>query len=373
MSSSLSFRRFAAAACVVGSALGAPALAAAGSVPVSSVTGTLTAVGSSTFTVQTSGKQVGVIAALTAAANKVTKGDYPYVWGGGHAVAGVASVGIKGGPGANGKRVGFDCSGSVAAVLAGAGLWPAGASVPSDAGVISELRSAGIIAPGAGTGASEVTLYDDPGVHIFMNIDGRFFGTSDGYGGNSTQKNGGAGWLDDSAPDAHSRIYKQYHVVPSVLKARRSDGYNYTFQDGAVAALLPAFPVGRKVAVTYTSTGGTLTATSVSLPNSITTTGTVTAISPTAGTVTLQTAPGTTLTLQVGTDTSLLSGLLVGDTVEATYTKSGARLTLHSVAVTAQAVTPPPSSGGTESPDGGAGYSGGGGGTGGSGSGGGGY
>jgi hypothetical protein len=58
--------------------------------------------------------------ALIAAADAVARGDYPYVYGGGHAEAGTASIGIKG-PGYNGRRVGFDCSGSVAAVLAGAG------------------------------------------------------------------------------------------------------------------------------------------------------------------------------------------------------------------------------------------------------------
>ena len=55
-----------------------------------------------------------------------------------------------------------------------------GSGVPNDAGVISYLRQRGEIAPGAGDGPQEVTLYDDPDVHIFMNINGRFFGTSDG-------------------------------------------------------------------------------------------------------------------------------------------------------------------------------------------------
>jgi cell wall-associated NlpC family hydrolase len=85
-------------------------------------TGTVTAIQSSDFTLQTAGRRTGVINALNEAANAVTEDDYPYVWGGGHAEAGVASKGIKG-PGYNGRRVGYDCSGSVAAVLAGAGLW----------------------------------------------------------------------------------------------------------------------------------------------------------------------------------------------------------------------------------------------------------
>ena len=54
-----------------------------------------------------------MVGALTAAANAVTAGDYPYVYGGGHEAAGTASIGIKG-PGYNGRRIGYDCSGAVA-------------------------------------------------------------------------------------------------------------------------------------------------------------------------------------------------------------------------------------------------------------------
>ena len=61
-------------------------------------------------------------------------------------------------------------------MLADAGVWPAGSGVPADNGVIAQLRSEHLIARGTGT----VTLYDGPGVHIFMSIEGRFFGTSDG-------------------------------------------------------------------------------------------------------------------------------------------------------------------------------------------------
>ena len=152
--------------------------------------------------------------------------DYPYVWGGGHATAGVASVGLRGGPGANGRRIGFDCSGSVAAVLAAGGLWPAGGGVPGDLGVIQQLLAEHLIAPGPGRTPTEVTLYDEPGVHIFMNINGRFFGTSDGAGGGS--RKGGPGWLDDGAPDAYSRAFRQYHVLPGVLRDSTIYGHTYT-------------------------------------------------------------------------------------------------------------------------------------------------
>ena len=127
-------------------ALAAPTAAVAA--PVSgTVTGHITSVGGSTLTVQTAGPRIGVVNALTRAADALAAGNYPYVWGGGHGVAGVASVGARG-PGYNGRRRGFDCSGSVAAVLSGAGLWPAGAGVPGDYGVIQYLARAGLIVRG---------------------------------------------------------------------------------------------------------------------------------------------------------------------------------------------------------------------------------
>src|SRR5205807_416226 len=98
----------------------------------------------------------------------------------------------------------------------------------NDAGVITELRHERLIAPGVGTGPLAVTLYDHPGVHIFMNIEGRFFGTSDGGGGGNP--NGGAGWLSDGAPDASSPAYKRYHVLPGVLRQSTNAAHAITFQ-----------------------------------------------------------------------------------------------------------------------------------------------
>ncbi len=128
-------RRFA-SCCALTLALVIPSAAAAASSHVvagGSVTGTVTAVSGSSFTIQTAGRRVGVVNAMTNAATTVTKQNYPYVYGGGHAQAGIASIGIKG-PGYNGHRKGYDCSGSVAAVLAGAGLWPGGRRSPQRRG-----------------------------------------------------------------------------------------------------------------------------------------------------------------------------------------------------------------------------------------------
>jgi hypothetical protein len=232
-------------ACVA--ALPTAAVAARAQAARGTVTGRITYVSPSAVTIQTPGKPTGVIKALTAAANAITARDYPYVWAGGHAHAGEPSIGTKG-PGYNGRRKGFDCSGSVAAVLAGAGLWQPGSPVPGDAGVIGELRQGHLIAPGAGTAPTEVTLYDDPGVHIFMNVDGRFFGTSDGGGGNSK---GGPTWLDDGAPNASSRNYKRYHLLPSVLANKTSSGQSFTFQTGTESASEQDAELGETVTITY--------------------------------------------------------------------------------------------------------------------------
>lgn len=225
------------------------------------VSGTVIGVSGRTFAIEAGGGRMSVVNALTRAANGVTAGDFPYVYAGGHAQAGVASIGAKG-PGYNGRRIGFDCSGSVAAVLSGAGLWPVAAGVPNDAGIISELRHEHLIAPGRGHGATEVTLYDDPGIHIFMDIDEHFFGTSDGAGGGDP--NGGAGWLDDGAPDAFSRHYKRYHLLPGVLRARTAFERVFTFETRGRVAVVHGVAVGGNVRVGYTvARNGTLLAQSV--------------------------------------------------------------------------------------------------------------
>ena len=323
-------------------ALGAPANAA--SAPAlrvaarGSVTGTITAVSGSSFTIQTAGRRTGVVNALTSAASHVTGQDFPYVYGGGHAQAGIASIGLKG-PGYNGKRIGYDCSGSVAAVLAGAGLWPAGGGVPSDAGIIAQLLSEHLIARGAGTGPVEVTLYDDWGVHIFMNIDGRFFGTSDGGGGGN--RRGGAGWLDDGASDATSRSYKPYHFLPSVLKGSTTAGHIDSFGLGVLPSGASGLQVGVKLQVSYEQTrSGSMFATALDYPGAITTTGTVQSVAPDGSSLTLTTADGSSLTLATGGAPQLLENVIPGDTVSVTYLQSASTTIALAVTVTA---TPPPS------------------------------
>jgi mucin-2 len=307
----------------------------------SHLTGTLTTVGGFSFTVQTPGRAVGVISALTVAANRLADEDLPYVWGGGHAEAGIASIGERG-PGFNGKRRGYDCSGSVAAVLAGGGLWPTGGAVPNDAGVIGYLLSKHLIASGAGTGAQQITLYDDPGVHIFMNIDGRFFGTSDGGPGGDAK--GGPGWLEVGT-DVTSGRFKRYHFLPGALGGMTTAGYTVGFEMGAGLGLMD-YPTGTKVNVTYkTTASGMLVAEAITLVGEVDATATVTAIGTNgASSLTLKTASGRTLTFNLSSSVQLMSELqdnqlLVGDTVAIGYLGSpSTTLTLISLEITA---TPP--------------------------------
>jgi hypothetical protein len=235
--------------------------------------GTVVALGWSSFTVRIGGRRMPVVRALTAAANVVAQGDYPYVYGGGHAEAGTASIGMKG-TGYNGRRVGFDCSGSVGAVLAGAGLLPPGMPVPNDAGVIAELRRQKLITRGVGHGPNAVTFWDKPGIHIFMSINGRDFGTSDGGAGNPGQHHGGAGWLDDGAPDASSPAFKPYHLVSSELGASVISGPTLTFQTGRAYNQLEGVVLGDVLRVSYArDRKGALTASEVTLADGTLVTG----------------------------------------------------------------------------------------------------
>lgn len=161
------------------------------------------------------GMSGGGIDGMISTADEINAKAYPYVWGGGHASAGTPS----------GNPPGFDCSGCVAAVLCGGGFWTPGSSVPTDAGVIAQLRKQGIIAPGLDHGTPSCNIYDNPGDHIFMELNGHYFGTSDGAAGpgNHTKfgKGGGGGtWLDEGSDVP---IFQHWHILPELL-----DGQNHS-------------------------------------------------------------------------------------------------------------------------------------------------
>ncbi|MGH2844209.1 MAG: hypothetical protein ACRDKL_11610 [Solirubrobacteraceae bacterium] len=339
------------------------------------VSGAVTAYGGGQITVQTPGAAVGVINAMTVAANRVAAQRLPYVWGGGHGQVGVPSIGARG-PGFNGRRIGYDCSGAVAAVLAAAGVWPGGSGVPNDAGMVRYLLRHHLIVPGAGVGPREVTLYDDPGAHIFMNIDGRFWGTSDGGAGANPR--GGPGWLDDGAYDATQRQYRRYHFRAALLGARTSAAYSLTFGLGSALQSLPGLGVGTHVSVAYTTSRfGTMVAGSINYtapPASTTTTttttttppptataaGAVTAIAAGNASFTILVSGGQPMIFQVSPGSSVAQQLsayqiAAGATVTVTYSgsstaPSGAGSvgapTLTAVSVTVNSPPPPPVTGG---------------------------
>jgi hypothetical protein len=327
-------KRLLASLCAVACAVLTPAAAHAATVE-GALTGRITYIGASTLTIQTHGTSVGVITALTRTANGVAAGGWPYVWGGGHSEAGVASIGGRG-PGYNGRRRGFDCSGSVAAVLSGAGLWPAGAGVPSDLGVVRELLAEGLIARGPGRAPNAVNLYDDPGVHIFMSIDGRFFGTSDGAGGN---RRGGPTWLDDNAWDSYSHAFRRYHFLPSVLRNHTIYGHSYTFQTFAHPELVYGTELDDTVTVNYVQwPTGSMGIKALAYAGASTITGTVSAL--TGSTLAVQTASGQLLTFSTSAVSQLVSGVQIGDGVAITYARDSAGLLVpHAVQITS---TPPP-------------------------------
>jgi hypothetical protein len=312
--------------CALVLSLGAltPSAPAAGTAGSAQASGTVVALGWSSFTLRLGGRRMSIVRALTAAANEVARGDYPYVYGGGHAQAGTASIGIRG-PGYNGRRFGFDCSGSVGAVLAGAGLLAPGMPVPNDAGIIAGLRQQRLIVRGVGRGADEVTFYDRPGVHIFMNIDGRYFGTSDGGAGNPSQRHGGAGWLDDGAPDTLSRAFKPYHLVASALSTATIYGPTLTFGVGRRYDLLDGVALGDDLHVAYTRGGkGALTAAAVTWLNAQAVSGTVSAIAADQSSFTVLTTDGRSVTFATSSP-RLLDWLAPGDAVQVTYTAEANR------------------------------------------------
>jgi hypothetical protein len=199
------------------------------------IQGTIVATRTYDFTVRVAGTPSNSLAKMIAYATAAGAKDYKYVYGGGHAHAGVPTNG------------GFDCSGSVAAVLAAGGLWPKAGPVGSDLGLVQALKSRGLIASGPGSGADQVTLYDHPGKTIEMSIDGRIYGV----GGD---RKGGPGWVDDSM--ISSGDLRQYHILPRLLKISHSDSYDVTFSyrlNSAQYKISKELTVGAKVEVNYSN------------------------------------------------------------------------------------------------------------------------
>jgi len=106
----------------------------------------------------------GAMGRMVEEANSINAKHFPYLWGGGH----------------NASFTGpYDCSGAVSAVLHAGGLLVS----PEVSGQMMSIGQ-----PGGGP----VTLYANPD-HVYMSLNGRFFGTS------GANKGGGAGWFAGAA------------------------------------------------------------------------------------------------------------------------------------------------------------------------------
>ena len=118
------------------------------------------------------------VQAMIKRANEIAGHRYNYEWGGGHGTINVPTHGVGHG---SGPGVGFDCSGSVSAVLNAANLM----NTPQ----VAEFYE-GWGDPGPG---KSVTIYAKP-THTFMRINGHYFGTS------GQNPGGGAGWFTSPEP-----------------------------------------------------------------------------------------------------------------------------------------------------------------------------
>lgn len=131
--------------------------------------------------------------AIVAAANEISSKHYTYVLGGGH------------NPQYAPTENGYDCSGSVSAVLHSAGYELGG---PQTA---EFYETWGLPGPDP---AGKVTIYaKKDGEHVFMKIGNRFWGTSDGSDGNANEPGGqGPGWLPgETAFDSESGEFIERH------------------------------------------------------------------------------------------------------------------------------------------------------------------
>jgi hypothetical protein len=110
--------------------------------------------------------------------------------------------------------------------------------------VIAELLQERILAPGPGA----VTLYDKPGVHIFMNIAGRYFGTSDGLAGKPSQPTAVPAGSSTARPTREMLPSSATTSAPTRLRASTLYGTSVTFR-AATGVDLTGFAAGDRVSV----------------------------------------------------------------------------------------------------------------------------
>lgn len=152
------------------------------------------------------------IDAMIREASKITNQNYFYSWGGGHGSAGTPSLGTEHASG-GAQHVGFDCSGSVAAVLFAGGLIPGGGV--GDSGGFGSYQSKDTASGPAPSGSKpEVTVHYN-GSHVWMTINGRYFSTGWNH---HTNSHGGAGWGGTSSSEWPQESYQTYHFTAASLQ-----------------------------------------------------------------------------------------------------------------------------------------------------------
>jgi hypothetical protein len=160
----------------------------------------------------TPGKRTRIDAMISEAAT-ISNRNYPYAWGGGHASAGKPSSGGEGVGGTGPNVIGFDCSGSVAAVLAAGGVISVGSSVGSSGEFGHYQSSATASGPAPSNANPSVSVYYNS-THAWMTINGQYFST----GWNKNPK-GGAGWggKNPSEWPSASGSYESFHFTTAFL------------------------------------------------------------------------------------------------------------------------------------------------------------
>lgn len=130
--------------------------------------------------------------AIVAKCNEIDEKHYTYVYGGGHNPQYAPTSG------------GYDCSGSVSAVLHGAGYELGGPQVASFFETWGE--------PGPDPKGQVTIFAAKDGSHVFMKVGSRYWGTSDGHNGNPNQPGGqGPGWLPEAAGEGYLAGFVQVH------------------------------------------------------------------------------------------------------------------------------------------------------------------
>src|SRR3954468_1829679 len=141
-----------------------------------------------------------MISAMVSEANYIDGKHYAYRWGGGHA--------NFSGP--------YDCSGAVSAVLHAAGL-------------LSHPMVSGDFAHWGAPGAGAVTIYANAS-HVYMSINGKYFGTS------SANPGGGAGWFKGGPRPGFVVVHVPFERMKGSLdSARAARVHTAAIRSGAVA------------------------------------------------------------------------------------------------------------------------------------------